>query len=229
MRILVIEDEDKLLKVIAKRLKEEGYAIDMARNGKEGQALAESVKYDCIILDLILPGLDGLNLLHNLRLKNITIPVLILTAKDSTDDKIKGLDLGADDYLTKPFSFGELSARVRALIRRKISRKETDLTVGDLQLNLLDHTARRGKKNIELTNKEYLILEYLIRNRGRVLTKSQIAEHVWNLDFEYNTNIIEVYIRFLRRKIDDGYQNKLIHTLRGSGYMLKDKHEKTEN
>lgn len=229
MRILVIEDEDKLLKVIAKRLKEEGYAIDMARNGKEGQALAESVKYDCIILDLILPGLDGLNLLHNLRLKNITIPVLILTAKDSTDDKIKGLDLGADDYLTKPFSFGELSARVRALIRRKSSRKETDLTVGDLQLNLLDHTARRGKKNIELTNKEYLILEYLIRNRGRVLTKSQIAEHVWNLDFEYNTNIIEVYIRFLRRKIDDGYQNKLIHTLRGSGYMLKDKHEKTEN
>jgi DNA-binding response OmpR family regulator len=229
LRILVIEDEDKLLKVIAKRLKEEGYAIDMARNGKEGQALAESVKYDCIILDLILPGLDGLNLLHNLRLKNITIPVLILTAKDSTDDKIKGLDLGADDYLTKPFSFGELSARVRALIRRKSSRKETDLTVGDLQLNLLDHTARRGKKNIELTNKEYLILEYLIRNRGRVLTKSQIAEHVWNLDFEYNTNIIEVYIRFLRRKIDDGYQNKLIHTLRGSGYMLKDKHEKTEN
>jgi DNA-binding response OmpR family regulator len=229
LRILVIEDEDKLLKVIAKRLEEEGYAIDMARNGKEGQALAESVKHDCIILDLILPGLDGLNLLHNLRLKNITIPVLILTAKDSTDDKIKGLDLGADDYLTKPFSFGELSARVRALIRRKSSRKETDLTVGDLQLNLLDHTARRGKKNIELTNKEYSILEYLMRNRGRVLTKSQIAEHVWNLDFEYNTNIIEVYIRFLRRKIDDGYQNKLIHTLRGSGYMLKDKHEKTEN
>jgi DNA-binding response OmpR family regulator len=229
LRILVIEDEDKLLKVIAKRLKEEGYAIDMARNGKEGQALAESVKHDCIILDLILPGLDGLNLLHNLRLKNITIPVLILTAKDSTDDKIKGLDLGADDYLTKPFSFGELSARVRALIRRKSSRKETDLTVGDLQLNLLDHTARRGKKNIELTNKEYSILEYLMRNRGRVLTKSQIAEHVWNLDFEYNTNIIEVYIRFLRRKIDDGYQDKLIHTLRGSGYILKDKHEKTEN
>jgi DNA-binding response OmpR family regulator len=223
MRMLVVEDEPSLLKIIAKRLKEEGYSVDMAENGKDAQNYILSVDYDCIILDIMIPGIDGLSLLKKIRAKKISVPVLFLTARDSIEDRVTGLDAGADDYLVKPFSFDELLARIRALIRRKLENKETVLSIGDLKMDTLSREVIRDGNIIELTSKEYAILEYLLRNPNRVLTKSQIAEHVWNYDFEYNSNIVEVYIRYLRRKIDDEFKNKLIHTIRGGGYVLKDK------
>lgn len=221
MRILIIEDEKQLINVISRRLKEEGYAVDKAMDGKTGLNFAEAVNYDCIILDIMLPGIDGFYILKRLRARKISTPVLILTAKDSVTDKVTGLDSGADDYISKPFSFDELLARIRALLRRKEDKKENILTIGDLTLDPISREVHRGEDLIQLTSKEYSILDYLLRNRGKVLTKSQIAEHVWNYDFEYNSNIVEVYIRYLRKKLDDGYKNKLIHTVRGAGYVLK--------
>ncbi len=223
MRILVIEDEPSLLKIISKRLKEEGYSVDIAKNGREGDDFINSAEYDCMIIDIMLPMIDGLTLLRKLRAKKITTPVLLLTARDSIDDKVIGLDSGADDYLTKPFSFDELLARIRVLIRRKTDTKETVLTLGDLSMDTISREVKRGQRVIELTSKEYSILEYFLRNKNRVLTKTQIAEHVWNYDFEYSSNIVEVYVRYLRRKIDDQYDEKLIHTIRGGGYIIKKK------
>lgn len=223
MRILVIEDEPSLLKIISKRLKEEGYSVDIAKNGREGDDFINSAEYDCMIIDIMLPMIDGLTLLRKLRAKKITTPVLLLTARDSIDDKVIGLDSGADDYLTKPFSFDELLARIRVLIRRKTDTKETVLTLGDLSIDTISREVKRGQRVIELTSKEYSILEYFLRNKNRVLTKTQIAEHVWNYDFEYSSNIVEVYVRYLRRKIDDQYDEKLIHTIRGGGYIIKKK------
>lgn len=223
MRILVIEDEPSLLKIISKRLKEEGYSVDIAKNGREGDDFINSAEYDCMIIDIMLPMIDGLTLLRKLRAKKITTPVLLLTARDSIDDKVIGLDSGADDYLTKPFSFDELLARIRVLIRRKTDTKETVLTLGDLSMDTISREVKRGQRVIELTSKEYSILEYFLRNKNRVLTKTQIAEHVWNYDFEYSSNIVEVYVRYLRRKIDDQYDAKLIHTIRGGGYIIKKK------
>lgn len=221
MRILIIEDEKQLINVISRRLKEEGYAVDKAMDGKTGLNFAEAVNYDCIILDIMLPGIDGFYILKRLRARKISTPVLILTAKDTVTDKVTGLDSGADDYISKPFSFDELLARIRALLRRKEDKKENILTIGDLTLDPISREVHRGEDLIQLTSKEYSILDYLLRNSGKVLTKSQIAEHVWNYDFEYNSNIVEVYIRYLRKKLDDDYKNKLIHTVRGAGYVLK--------
>ena len=183
--------------------------------GKE--TVLNSAECDCIILDIILPMIDGLTLLRKLRAIKKTTPVLLLTARDSVDDKVVGLDSGADDYLTKPFSFDELLARIRVLLRRQTDLKETVLTLGDLSMDTISREVKRGSKIIELTSKEYSILEYFLRNKNRVLTKTQIAEHVWNYDFEYSSNIVEVYVRYLRRKIDEGHHAKLIHTIRGGG------------
>lgn len=222
MRILVVEDEPQLSRILTKRLKEAGYSVDTAENGEEGQSFAEAVDYDCIILDILLPIINGFSLLKELRVCGIHTPVLILTAKDAVEDRVKGLDLGADDYLTKPFSFDEFLARVRALLRRRGEDKDTVLSISDLTLDTTTHIASRAGRTIELTAKEYSVLEYLLRNKGRLLTRSQIIEHVWNYDFDYNSNVVEVYIRYLRRKIEEGFKQKLIHTLRGSGYMLKE-------
>ncbi len=229
MRLLVIEDEKSLLKIIAKRLKEEGYSVDAVTNGRDGENYIYSTDYDCIILDIMIPIVDGLTLLRRIRAKKISTPVLLLTAKDSIEDRVVGLDTGADDYLIKPFSFDELLARVRALLRRRKEKRDIVLSIGDLKLDTVTREVKRGDKLIELTSKEYSILEYFLRNKNRVLTKSQIAEHVWNYDFEYNSNIVEVYIRYLRRKIDEDFKNKLIHTIRGGGYVLKDESEKADN
>jgi len=221
MRILVVEDEKQLLKLIGKRLKEEGYAYDLASDGKEGLNFAEATEYDVILLDIMLPSVDGFTIIQKLRAKNISTPIIVLTAKSAVKDKVNGLDYGADDYLTKPFSFEELIARIRAMLRRKSDEKETVLTCGDLTLDLISREVYRNNNSIELTTKEFAILEYFLRNKGRILTKSQIAEHVWNYEFDYQSNIIEVYIRYLRKKIDDDYEKKLIHTIRGVGYKIK--------
>ena len=229
MRLLVIEDETSLLKIIAKRLKEEGYSVDAVTNGRDGENYIYSTDYDCIILDIMIPIVDGLTLLRRIRAKKISTPVLLLTAKDSIEDRVVGLDTGADDYLIKPFSFDELLARVRAMLRRRKEKRDIVLSIDDLKLDTVTREVKRGDKSIELTSKEYSILEYFLKNKNRVLTKSQIAEHVWNYDFEYNSNIVEVYIRYLRRKIDEDFKNKLIHTIRGGGYVLKDEREKANN
>ena len=223
MRILVVEDEISLLKFIAKGLREGGYNIDIAKDGKVGEHFMETIDYDCVILDIMLPFIDGLTLLKKFRIKNIITPVIILTAKDSIEDRVRGLDLGADDYLVKPFSLDELLARLRALLRRKGDSKEPILSIDNLNVDLIRHTVARNGTTIELTAREFTILEYLLRNKGILLTRSQIAEHVWDYDFEYNSNIVDVYIGYLRRKIDDEFKNKLIHTIRGSGYILDDK------
>ena len=227
MRLLVIEDEPSLLKIITKRLKEEGYAVDSAKDGREGENYIASAENDCLVLDIMIPFQDGLTLLRKIRAKNVSTPVLLLTAKDSIGDRVTGLDSGADDYLVKPFSFDELLARVRALLRRQKDKKNTILSIGDLKMDTITREVQRGGRVIELTSKEYSVLEYFLRNKNRVLTKSQIAEHVWNYDFEYNSNIVEVYVRYLRRKMDEEFENKLIHTIRGGGYVIKDK-EKSE-
>jgi DNA-binding response OmpR family regulator len=229
LRFLLVEDEPSLLKIITKRLKEEGYSVDTAKNGREAEYCITSVEYDCIVLDIMIPIMDGLTLLRKIRNKKILTPVLFLTAKDSIEDRVTGLDTGADDYLVKPFSFDELLARIRALLRRQKESRDTTLTLGDLKLNTITREVTRENKSIELTSKEYSILEYFLKNKNRVLTKSQIAEHVWNYDFEYNSNIVEVYVRYLRKKIDEDFKNKLIHTIRGGGYVIKDKNEKSND
>ncbi|MCJ7649819.1 MAG: response regulator transcription factor [Candidatus Lokiarchaeota archaeon] len=228
MRILIIEDEHSLLKILTKRFKEDGFAVDTAKNGIEGQELVEIVSYDCIILDIMLPKKDGFTLLKELRLKKIKTPILILTAKDTVSDRVKGLNLGADDYLVKPFSYDELLARVRALLRRQTDDKENILSIGDLTMDINARAVYRGGKYIELTHKEYSILEYLLRNKGVVLKKSQLAAHVWNYDFNYNSNIVAVYIKLLRRKIDDNFKNKIIHNIRGVGYIIREKNEESD-
>lgn len=223
MRILVIEDETPLLQIIKKRLNEEGYAVDTAKDGKAGLELAESVVYDCIVLDIMLPVKDGFTVLKILRARKIGSPILILTARDAVEDRVSGLDLGADDYLVKPFSFDEFLARVRALLRRQGEEKVNVLSIGDLTLDTNTRVVTRGEKYIELTSKEYAILEYLLRNKNIVLKKSQIAEHIWDFNFDYTSNIVEVYIRYLRRKIDSDFKSKIIHTIRGVGYVIREK------
>ncbi len=225
---MIIEDEKDLLKILTKRFKEDGFAVDTAENGPDGKSFAETVDYDCIILDIMLPEKDGLTVLKELRFKKIKTPILILTAKDTINDRVKGLNLGADDYLVKPFSFAELLARVKALLRRQSEDKENVLAIGDLTLDIDARKVCRGGEYINLTYREYSILEYLLRNKNIVLKKSQIAEHVWNYDFNYNSNIVEVYIKLLRRKIDDNFNNKLIHTIRRVGYVIREENEATD-
>jgi DNA-binding response OmpR family regulator len=224
-RILIIEDEVKVANSLKTGLEEKGYGVDVAFDGQIGQRMAGSQDYDAIILDINLPHVNGYAVCEHIRRHNQKVPVLMLTALDTTEDKITGFDLGADDYLVKPFEFRELQVRLRALLKRadqSVSNSKM-LKVGDLVLNLDTHTVSRDSKEIELTAKEYLLLEYLMRNRGRVISKSEIAERIWDVTFDTGTNVIEVYINFLRRKIDRDYPVKLIHTQKGMGYILKER------
>ena len=221
MRILIVEDEKKVAAFIKKGLEEETYAVDIATDGEEGLYLGEQNQYDLIILDLMLPKINGLDILSSLRSQNIEAPILLLTAKDSVEDKVKGLNQGADDYLTKPFAFSELLARIRVLLRRGKAESKTILEIADLTLNLVSHKVSRGNEEIELTGKEYSLLEYFMRNQEKVLTRTMIAEHVWDYNFDTFTNVIDVYVNHLRKKIDKNFSTKLLHTLRGVGYVMK--------
>lgn len=222
MRILLVEDEKKIANFIERGLKEEHYIVDVASDGEKGLYLADINPYDLIILDLILPYKDGLTICKELRSKKINTPILMLTAKDGLRDKVVGLDSGADDYLTKPFAFEELLARLRALLRRKRIDKVTTLKVADLELDQLTHKVKRAGKEITLTSKEYILLEYLMLNANQVVTRTMISEHVWNENFDSFTNVIDVYINYLRNKIDKGFKKQLMHTIRGTGYILKE-------
>jgi heavy metal response regulator len=222
MYILVVEDDRKVAEFLRKGLQEEGYTIDVAHNGENGLSLALVNQYDLIILDIMLPVRNGLGILKELRNQRISIPVLMLTARDSLEDKIQGLDFGADDYLTKPFAFAELLARIRAILRRGKSERPAELTAADLTLDPVTRKVRRSGKEIELTNREYALLEYFLHNKNQVLTRSRISEHVWGYQFDTGTNIVSVYINYLRSKIDSGFDKKLIHTVRGVGYVLKE-------
>lgn len=222
MRILIIEDEKKVADFIKRGLKEEGYSVDVAFDGEEGHFQASSSEYDAIILDLMLPKIDGISLCKKLRADKINVPVLMLTAKDSVKDKVTGFDSGANDYLTKPFSFEELLARIRALLRKSETATPTKIQISDLILDLLTHKVTRTSKEIILTNKEYALLEYLMHNPGSIVTRTMISEHVWDINFDTFTNVIDVYVNYLRNKIDKGHKKKLIHTIRGRGYMIKE-------
>lgn len=222
MRILIVEDDPSIHRIISRRLKEEGYAVDDCYDGEEGLDFILTAAYDCVILDWMLPERDGVSVLREARRSGINVPVLMLTAKDTVSDRVDGLDAGADDYLTKPFAYDELSARVRALLRRNMKEKQTVLQVSDLHMDLAAHKVVRGGKEITLTNREFALLEYLMRNRGIVLTRSQIADHVWDYDFDYDSNVVDVYIRYLRNKLDRNAASRLIHTVRGYGYVLKE-------
>jgi len=222
MRIILVEDEKDLASIIKKGLEENGYSVDMAHDGEEGLYMAENYPADVIILDIMLPIMDGLTILKKLRAQEIKTPVLMLTAKDTVPDKIKGLDTGADDYLTKPFDFTELLARIRALMRRSGEVKESLIHVGDLEIDTATHEVRRDGKIILLSAKEYALLEYLAYRKGHVVSRFDITEHIYNEDFDLDSNVIDVYVNFLRKKIDKEFEKKLIHTVRGAGYILKE-------
>jgi DNA-binding response OmpR family regulator len=222
MRILVVEDDKKIAAFILKGLKEAGFAVDHEDNGATGFKRALTQSYDAAVIDVMLPKLDGFSIIERLRLENIFTPVLILSAKRSVDDRVKGLQTGGDDYLVKPFSFSELLARVQALIRRSSREPEpTCLKAGDLTMNLLTREVKRGEKTLDLQPREFALLEYLMRNVGRVVSKTMIIEHVWGYDFDPLTNIVDVLVSRLRNKVDRDYGTKLIHTHRGVGYALK--------
>ena len=221
MRVLVIEDETKVGCFIKRALEEESYAVDLCEDGSKGLEMALATNYDLLVVDLMLPSMSGMDILKTVRREHIQTPVLILSAQSQIDQRVKGLDAGADDYLTKPFAIDELLARVRALIRRGATETPGILQVDDLIFNPATRDVTRGGQRIDLTLKEYALLEYLMRHAGRVLTRPMISEHVWNQDFDTFTNVIDVYVNYLRNKIDRGRAKKLIHTIRGSGYMLK--------
>lgn len=222
MRVLVVEDDAKLLESIRKGLKESGFGADGAADGREGLRRILEDDYDAVILDLMLPGLSGLDVLRELRSRHRATPVLVLSARSSVEDRVKGLDLGADDYLAKPFSFQELLARLRAITRRPAVEPATVLTAGDLTVDTVRHEARRAGQLLDLTAKEFSLLEYLTRKKGVVLTRAMILDHVWDLDYDGGSNLVEVYINYLRKKVDAAQDVKLIQTVRGSGYVLRE-------
>ncbi len=222
MRILVVEDEKNIASFIERGLKEQHYAVDVALDGALASSLAEVNDYDLVILDGMLPGKDGFALCQEMRASKPNILILMVTARYSVKDKVRGLESGADDYLTKPFAFEELLARVAALLRRKSVKKTNILSVGDLELDQLKHTAKRAGKDIALTSKEYALLEYMMLNAGDVVTRTMITEHVWNEDFDSFSNVIDVYINHLRNKVDKEFKKPLIHSVRGTGYVLKE-------
>lgn len=224
MRILIVEDEKKVAAFIRRGLEQESYAVDVVHDGVEGEHYAEVNEYDCIILDIMLPGKSGLEMLQDLKSKGVKTPVILLTARDAVEDRVKGLTAGADDYLTKPFAFEELLARIKVLLRRG-GYGAPVLTYSDLTLDPATRKARRGDKEVDLTVKEYALLEYLLRNPERVLTRTLIAEHVWDQSFDSETNVVDVYINHLRNKLDKDPEKKLIHTVRGVGYVLKKEEE----
>jgi len=222
MRILVVDDEENIANYLKKGLNESGYSVDTAFDGEEAVYLASINDYDLILLDIMIPKINGIQVCKSLRKSQNSSYIILVTAKDKLEDKVSGLDAGADDYITKPFAFAELLARIRAVLRRGSEDKENILKVKDLEVNLLNREVKRGNTFIELTSKEFSLLEYFIRNKNLVLTRTMISEKVWNIDFFTDTNVIDVYVNHLRKKIDKDFDNKLIHTVRGVGYILKD-------
>jgi DNA-binding response OmpR family regulator len=220
LRILLVEDNRQLSDSLMRSLNDEGYAVDAAYDGEEGEGWALSYDYDAIILDIMLPKKDGLDVCRALRRKRIQSPIIMLTARDTVDDRVDGLDSGADDYLVKPFALNELLARLRALLRRDSDDKSPELRVGDLSLNPATHVVERCGKSVILTAKEFALLEYFMRNRGRVITRDMAQDHIWSYDFQATSNVVDVYVRRLRRKIDDPFDDKLLETIRGAGYRL---------
>ncbi|HML48157.1 MAG TPA: response regulator transcription factor [Clostridia bacterium] len=221
MRILAVEDDAALRQILVKRLEAEGYAVDGCSNGLDGLDYAQSVEYDCILLDIMLPGLSGLEVLNRLRAGGCGTSILMLTARDGIGDRVLGLDAGADDYLVKPFAFDELLARLRVLMRRHTKATTTLLQLGDLTMDTRAHAVSRNGREIALTAKEYAMLEYFLRNAGAVLTRTQLIDHVWNFEGDFESNLVDVYVRYLRNKIDKDEPVKLLHTVRGYGYVLK--------
>ncbi|GAB2491532.1 response regulator transcription factor [Alkalibacterium psychrotolerans] len=225
MRLLLVEDEPELNEIIAKRLKKEHYGVDQCFDGEEAWDYIEFTEYDAIILDIMLPKIDGIELMKRIRSQKRETPVIMLTAKDSTEDRVKGLDSGADDYLIKPFAFDELLARIRVLLRRHTGQTSNTMTLADLVLDTDKKTVKRGEKAIILSSKEYAILEYMMHNQGIVLSRDKIEQHIWNYDYVGGSNIVDVYIRYLRVKIDKDAPRKLIHTVRGMGYVMREDHD----
>ena len=223
MRILIAEDEKDLNRILVSRLEAEHYSVDACFNGQEALEYLESAEYDAAVLDIMMPVMDGLSVLRKLRSKNISTPVLLLTAKDSIEDRVSGLDAGANDYLVKHFAFEELSARIRVLLRKPMDTPKTCYRVGDLEVRMDTHQVLRGGKEIKLSGKEFALLRYMVQNAGTVLSRERLEQHLWNYDYMGSSNVIDVYIRYLRRKIDEGQKSKLIHTVRGAGYVLKEK------
>lgn len=222
MRILVAEDERDLNSLLKKRLKEADYSVDSCFDGEEVFDYLMGAEYDALILDIMMPKMDGITVLRQLRAQHNAVPVLLLTAKDSIEDRVTGLDAGADDYLVKPFAFEELLARLRVLLRKPMTEKATILKTGDLSLHLDTRQVFRGEKEIQLSSKEFSLLRYMMQNAGIVLSRDKLEQHVWDYDFSGGSNVIDVYIRYLRKKIDEGHEQKLIHTVRGHGYVLRD-------
>lgn len=223
MRILIVEDEKKVAQFLKKGLQAEAYSVDIASNGEEALSIARGEEFDAIILDIMLPKKDGIQVLREIREARIDTPVLMLTAKSDLEDRVEGLNLGADDYLAKPFAFSEVLARLRAIIRRKSAdTQNSNLRIHDLQLDLLARKVERAGKSIVLTNKEFELLEYLVRNKGRVLSRITLMEHIWDMHFDSETNIVDVVINRLRRKVDDPFQSRLIQTVRGVGYVVRE-------
>ena len=221
MRILLVEDEPDLLNVLVKRLESEFYSVDSCSNGYDALDYIRMASYDIIVLDIMIPGIDGLQVLETIRKENNPTPVLLLTAKDAIEDRVKGLNAGADDYLVKPFAFDELLARLRVLMRRQTGGTSNVFEIDDLVVDCNSHAVTRGGETIKLSSKEFALLEYMIRNKEIVLSREKIEQHIWNYDYEGGSNIIDVYIRYLRKKIDSGHDTKLIHTVRGAGYVLR--------
>ncbi len=222
IHLLVVEDEQHLADSVARRLEEEGYSVDIAQDGEEGYRLASSKKYHLIVLDLLLPRKDGMQVLRDLRRNKVQSMILVLTAKSAVEDRVDGLRMGADDYLSKPFAFAELTARIESLLRRQGFEQRSLLSVADLELDVETRNVRRAGKDIHLTAKEFLLLEHLMRNKNRILTRAAIAEQVWGYTFDTGTNIVDVYINYLRKAIDEGFPSRLIHTVRGVGFVLKE-------
>ncbi|MEG0830188.1 MAG: response regulator transcription factor [Anaerovoracaceae bacterium] len=221
MRVLIVEDEGKLNELITKRLKLENYTVDSCMDGNDALDFIKCAEYDAIVLDIMLPGIDGLQVLKQLRGKKDTTPVLLLTARDSIENKVEGLDAGADDYLVKPFAFDELLARIRVMMRKKSNSVSNVFKLADLTVDCDSRTVTRGKILISLASKEFAILEYMIRNSGTVLSREKISNHIWNYDYQGGSNVVDVYIRYLRKKIDEDFTPKLIQTVRGAGYVLR--------
>lgn len=225
MRILIAEDEEDLNGIITQKLKSDGYSVDSCYDGEEAMDILSYTDYDAVILDIMMPNADGYAVLQFLRDRGKTTPVLFLTARDSVADRVKGLDSGANDYLVKPFSFEELSARLRAMMRASFGLVKNILSIADLTMDCAAHIVKRGGKEISLSKKEYELLEYLMHNQGVVLSREKIEDHIWNFDYEGGTNVVDVYISYLRKKIDGGQEHKLIHTVRGKGYVLREAKE----
>ncbi|MCI8648303.1 MAG: response regulator transcription factor [Firmicutes bacterium] len=222
MRLLIAEDEKNLNRILSRHLQDSGYTVDSCFDGQEALEYIEAADYDAIILDIMMPHVDGLQVLKEIRGHGIETPVLFLTARDSVSDRVEGLDLGADDYLTKPFAFEELLARIRVLVRKRCGNKTNIYTLANLTVDTLKREVRRGDTQIPLSSREFAILEYMIMNKNIVLTRENLGQHVWNYDYEGSSNMVDVYIRYLRKKIDENFEPRLIHTVRGAGYVLKE-------